>query len=102
MKVIIASWYERDFESISSVMNPASIMATTASNAVIVSDDMLVAVKVTVHGRPEPQPMGAHMRKMLTPMALMAKRAAPCDAGSMAIASAAVGITAVTANIAGT
>ena len=77
-------------------------MVTTASSAVIVIDDMLVAVKLTVHGRPEPQPMSAHMRKMVARIAPMAKCSATCDAGFTVRASTAVGIAAATANMAGT
>ena len=100
-RVATASWHERDSGSISSAMNPDSTMVTTASSAVIVMKDMLVAVKVTVHGRPEPQPISVHIGKMVARIAPIAKCPASWDAGCMVRASTAAGEAAATTNMAG-
>jgi hypothetical protein len=77
-------------------------MATTARSAVIRREDMLEAVNVTVHGRPEPQPISAHIRKMVARIAPIAKCPAAWDSRCMVRASTAVGEAAATTNMAGT
>ena len=83
-------------------MNPASTMVTAASSAVIVMEDMPVAVRVTVHSRPEPQPISVHIRKIVARIALMEKYSVSWDAGCMVRASTAAGMATATANMAGT
>ena len=101
-RVAIASWYERELGSIASVMNPASTMATTARSAVIVREDMVGAVNVTVHGRPKPQPISVHMRKMAARIAPIAKCPVAWGSRCMVRASTAVGEAAATTNMVGT
>jgi hypothetical protein len=66
-------------------------MATTARSAVNVREDTLVAVNVTVHERPEPQPMSVHIRKMVAMIPPMAKCSASWDSRCMVRASTAAG-----------
>jgi hypothetical protein len=100
--VAIVSWYERESGSIASVMNPSSTMATTARSAVIVREYMAGASNVTVQERPEPQPMSAHIRKIIAMIPPMAKCSASWDSRCTVRASTAAGDAAAATNMAGT